>query len=240
MKEEGLSLLGILLAISASMILIVGVALLSTRLFNTSRESTEQVRITEDARLQLERLSDTIRDARSVDFTDDGLAAFPTEVWLQHGDRFDIQFYANFDADPVMERVHYFLNGSDLIRGVRDPYNSLNEETVVVARSIRNIAQNVPLFRYYVGEGQPPLPMPVFDKAEARLVEITVVVDVDQSQAPPPAQISTIVVPRASAVQLAPLPSPTPTPSPTQNPVPSPSPGPPPAGTLPPLNPPLP
>lgn len=226
MKENGLTLVEILLAISAGMILLVAIAVFTTRGVNLARENTEQVRITEDARVQLERMSDAVRDARSLDFSTDGFATFPAEVWLQYGDEYDIQFYTNFDEDPEIERVHYFLEGPDLKRGVRDPYNSTaSEEIVTIARSVRNQAQNVPLFRYYEAAGETPLSMPVLDRDKARLVEITLVVDVDEGQAPPAATISTIVVPRASNVKLAPEPpSPAPQPSPTPSGGPLPSP----------------
>lgn len=220
MKTAGMSLVGILVGIAAGMILVVGTALLATRGFNISREHTEQVRVTEDARIQMERLSDAIRDARSLDLTGDGLATLAPEVWLQNGAAYDIQFYTNFDEDDEIERLHYFLEGTNLKRGVKDPYNSeANEEVVVLAKSLRNIAQGKPLFQYYTEDSDVPMTAPVATTGIVERVEIILHVDVNEEQIPTTAKVSTAVTPRASDIVLtspssssSPSPSPSPTP----------------------------
>lgn len=200
----GLSMIGVLLGLAAGSILLAATALLVGREFGISREQTEQVRITEDARVQIERLADTIRDARSRDENGDGLATFPSEVWLQAGDDFDIQLYTNLDTDGGLERVHYFLEGTELKRGVRDPYAqpSNQEEVTVVAVSLRNMAAGAPLFRYYLKDSDSAAPTPVAAEGEVERVEINLVVDVNETQAPSPAIISTVVSPRASQVLI--------------------------------------
>ncbi len=202
--ERGLSLVGILLGIAAGMILVLGTSLLATRGFNISREHTEQARITEDARVQMERLSDAIRDARSLDLTGDGKATFPLEIWLQNGEDYDIQFYTNFDEDDDIERVHYFLKGTELKLGMKDPYDTEEEKVTIVAKSLRNISQGKPLFQYYAGDSDVPLPTPISLAGLVGRVEISLVIDVNEAQTPSAVKISTVVAPRASSVVYSP------------------------------------
>jgi len=219
MKTAGFSLIEILLGIAAGLILVTATALLTGRAFNISREHTEQVRITEDARVQLERMSDAIRDARSLDLTGDNLSSYPSEVWLQSGKDYEIQFYTNLDEDSEIEQVRYFLEGTDLKRGVRDPHDDQSEQVVTVARSLRNVSHARPLFRYYAPGSQAPLTTPVVVTGDVERVEIILLIDVEENQAPGAAEVSTVVTPRASDVVLG---SPTPTPTPTFS-LPSPS-----------------
>lgn len=216
---KGVSLVGLLLGVAIGGILIAALALFSTRGFGVVREQTEQVRITEDARIQMEHMSDTIRDAHSIDVNGDQLANLTEERWLQVGEDFDIQFLTNFDTDADLERLHYFLEGTELKLGMRDPYTvpEEQEKVTVVARSLRNRAQNVPLFRYYSATGDAAMSAPVVASDAVKRVEITLLVDVNEQQDPGAATVATIVAPRASDVVLA-------VPSPASSPPPSPPP----------------
>lgn len=200
----GVSLVGVLLGIAMGSALLLALMLFVTRGFGVSREQAEQVRIVEDARVQIERMSDAIRDARSTDTNADELATLPEEVWLQRGEDFSIDFLVNVDDDSDLERVRYFLDGSELRRGVRDPLteSSASEEITTVARSVRNsgLAEPVPLFRYLPAEGDDALGTPITAPDAVKRVEITLMVDVGEQQAPGATAVSTIVMPRASVV----------------------------------------
>lgn len=203
------------MALSAGTILLAAMTILVTREFGISREQTEQVRITEDARVQMERMSDAIRDARSTDFNGDKLATLPGEPWLQSGDQYDITFLTNIDNESELELVHYFLEGTELKRGVRDPYTSSveSEQVTTIAKSLRNRARGVALFQYFPGA---ELAGPVVDVKGVKQVQITMVIDVNENQEPGAATVSTVVTPRASEFVFAtPSPSPSPTPAPS-------------------------
>lgn len=179
---KGLTMVEILIGIALALLVLGAIVLLVGRGVNLSREHTEQERITEDARVQMERLSDAIRDAHETD---------ENPTWLVEARDYDIEFYTNVDDDPDIERLRYFLEGTQLKR-------SLDGQVVVVANSLRNRAEGVPLFRYYTREGDIPLDTPVIGLESVGRVEITLVVDVNEAQAPPAATVSTMVVPRAS------------------------------------------
>jgi len=165
------------------------VALFVGRGFGLSREHYEQVRITEDARVQMERVSDAIRDARSLDFNGDGLGVGAGEIWLQNGEDYDILFYANVDKDDEIELVHYWLDGTNLMLGMTDPYDAGEEGVTIVAKSLRNFELARPLFEY----------IPVNDAGLIELVRITMIIDVDPNQVPTAAEVITTVAPRGAS-----------------------------------------
>lgn len=202
LKTAGVSLVGVLLGIALGSIIVGALALFVGRGVNVSREQTEQVRTTEDARVQIERMGDAIRDARSLDLNSDGLASSTKEEWLQAGQDFSIQFYTNFDSDSDIELVRYFVEGVDLKRGIRDPYISPSEQVTTIARSVRNVAAGEPLFRYYAGS-----------RGEIERVEIRLLVDVSPTQKPDMVTVTTVVAPRASRLFFTFPPSPTPSPT---------------------------
>ena len=66
----------------------------------------------------------------------------------------DFVFYADVDADFLIERAHYYLQGTNLMRGVVEPTGNPpdytgSETTSVVADYVRNSAQGISTFRYY-------------------------------------------------------------------------------------------
>lgn len=214
-KTAGMSLIGILLGIAVGAIILGAVSLFVGRGVDISREQTEQVRITEDARIQLDRMSDTIRNAKSFDSNNDGLATLPTEIWLQHGDDLEIDFYTNVDSDSDIERVRYFVVDGELRRGVRDPYSvpATAESVTVLSRSIRNTGAT-PIFRYYGGT---EVETPVVAPGTIERVGISLLVDYDPNQDPAPATVGTTVAPRVSKIfpiAATPTPSVSPSPSP--------------------------
>lgn len=66
----------------------------------------------------------------------------------------DFVFYADIDGDPLIERVHYYLSGTSLMRGVVEPTGNPPDYTgaetaTVVAEHVRNAASGIAVFRYY-------------------------------------------------------------------------------------------
>lgn len=187
--NRGFSIIELSIAMAVGAIIIGAVVLFVGRGFGISRVNFEQVRITEDARNLLERVSDTIRNARDV-----GGAS-----WLEVAEQYEISVYANVDADPDVEKVRYFLQQATLSRGVIQPVGNGNyppglEKITVVAKSVRNFEQGVPLFTYYASsEG-------------VISVDITLIVDANIFQPPPFATVHTLVTPRQAATPPTPTP----------------------------------
>ncbi len=113
--------------------------------YRTNAYSLEQATAVTTAQRGLES---TVRTIREAAFSSQG--AFPIVSVAPH----DFVFYADVDADPLIERVHYYLSGTTLMRGVLDPTGTppdyVGVESVeVVADYVRNLSVGTSTFRYY-------------------------------------------------------------------------------------------
>ncbi len=105
-------------------------------------------------------------------------------------------FYSNIDSDPLKEKVRYFLNGTNLQKGVVKPtgspltYNSGSEIISTLAVNVTSVQ-----FSYYnknYDGTTAPLSFPI-NISDVRLVKITVTMDKDPNAPPAPTTFSTQV-----------------------------------------------
>lgn len=103
----------------------------------------------------------------------------------------DLSFYADVDADSAIEKVHYYISGTNLMKGIVDPsgdppvYTGA-ENTTVISENVRNLDASVgtTTFLYYDENGTS-----VTDYArigDVRFIAATVLVDVDPLRSPIP------------------------------------------------------
>lgn len=204
--QAGVSIVEVAVWIAIAGLLIVAVSVLLGVGIGSNRFQFEQVLTTEDARRQLELMSDTLRNARNEGDNNWLLLAGDNEV----GVRTDI------NGDGTVEQVTYMLDGNDLKRTVgvlgEDP------EVRIVARSIRN-GPGEPLFLYYNAENEQITAAEAISSTVERII-VSLLVNVSEPQNPDSGQILTEVKPRAEdtrTVRLWPvtltLPDPVTTPS---------------------------
>lgn len=90
------------------------------------------------------------RELRTARAGDNG--SYPLEIVLDQ----EIAFFSDIDFDGQVERVRYFLNGSQFSKGVTESttypvsYPSDQERVKVLSENIRNGA--IPVFYYYNGD----------------------------------------------------------------------------------------
>ena len=202
-SARGFSLIELLVAVAIASLLVVALTMFVARSFTISREQFEQVQITEDARLELERISDAIRNARYVDRNNNGITNDPQEGWLVLADRFDIAIFTNIDGDTDGELVRYFIEATaprELKRTVTQLQGTAitnQQQTSVLSKNMRNIEQNQPLFTYYAPAGTAmPVPVGAANLTTIARVGLQLVVDVNDKQKPDAAVIATDVTPR--------------------------------------------
>ncbi|OGG62809.1 hypothetical protein A3C21_02555 [Candidatus Kaiserbacteria bacterium RIFCSPHIGHO2_02_FULL_59_21] len=124
-----------------------------------------------------------VRAIREAAYASDG--AYP--IVSLADDQF--AFYADVDADPLIEKVRYYLNGSAVMEGVGDPsgdppaYTGA-ETTSVVSQYVRNADESLVMFTYYDEEGAQVTDYA--DIAAVRFVTVNIVVDVDTGKLPDP------------------------------------------------------
>lgn len=200
--SQGYTLVETVVVIAIAGLLLVGLAMFVGRSFNVSREQFEQARITEDARLEMERISDAIRNARYIDLNGNGFTSDAGETWLQTGEDYAISVFTNIDADAAAERVRYFVETAEprhLMRGVLEAPFTGTETVSVLMRSLENYGDSTPIFTYFGSNGtQIPAPVTAVNLAATARVGITLVVDVNPQQLPGAANVTTDVTPRSS------------------------------------------
>lgn len=99
----------------------------------------------------------------------------------------DLVLYANTDNDSSVERVHYYLSGSNLYEGILnpsgDPPTYTGTETVtLLAENVQNISLGVNAFTYFNASG---VQMTDYTKiSDVRFVTVNLSVDTDTTRAP--------------------------------------------------------
>ncbi len=202
---SGLTLIELLVAIGAGIFVIGGVIILLARDNVLSRQVAEQQRITEDARTNIKRIEQAIRNAQDPD-TD--------TAWIvpEASNDQQLTLYTRRGDSNLIQKVTYSLQGSELVESAipRGPDGSFDPATAtshVLAASVRNGLQNVPLFSY-----EPAAP------PENSIVGINLIIDTDLNTQPDAVSVKTAASPRLIKVG-GPVPIPTPAPSPGVEPL---------------------
>ena len=132
-------------------VMIVGAIVVSlSYTYRGQRFAFEQADATRSARTGMERMVQNLREASSADN-----GAYPI---ISMGTS-SIEFYSDYDNDSKIERLHYFLDGTDIKRGIvesaGDPptYATSTEVVSTVSQYVRNEDLGVPLFTLYDKDG---------------------------------------------------------------------------------------
>jgi len=168
------SLIWVAVFVVAMMALIV--SLLSFYRANTY--TLEQAEAVTDARRSIEHVIQTLREA---DYSNEG--AYPIVSMSTSS----VMFYADVDGDPFLERVHYYLDGTVLRRGLLDPTGDppvyTGSETVsTVSPYVRNASQDLNVFRFFDENGDEITDLSRV--VDVRFVRMDVIVNVSPSRLP--------------------------------------------------------
>jgi len=175
-SQKGLTLIEALLAIFVFTVGIGGLFGIILNLYRTHDYMFEQSQAIFEARQGIKIMVKEIREAREGD---DG------SYIIEKADDYEFIFYSDIDRDEDTERVRYFLDGSDLKRGVIEPtgwpirYHKSEEKISIVTSYVRN---QPPIFHYYDGQGNeldPPARL-----KETKMMSVYLVVNVDPNRPP--------------------------------------------------------
>jgi len=146
--------------------------------YQGQRFAFEQADAIRSARAGIDRI---VRELREVSYADTG--AYSIESMSTSS----LVFFSDFDNDGSIERVRYFLDGTELKRGVTEststpPVYTTPEAVSVVSDHIRNETLGVPLFTLYDKDGNE---MSNFSDVDAlAFVLVRLVANVDPLHAP--------------------------------------------------------
>ena len=146
--------------------------------YRTNKYTVEQAGAVSSAQRGIEQLVRTIREAG---YSSQG--AFPI---VSIGTN-DFVFYADVDADPLIEKVHYYISGTNLNQGITDatgdpPGYTTAEVVSTLSEYVHNLDQSVSAFRYYDASG-----VEITDYsnwARVRFVNVSIIVNVDPNKLP--------------------------------------------------------
>jgi len=174
---------GLTMIESAIWISILSVTLISLMtsilyFYRTNKYAIQQSSAVSSAQSGIERMVRTIREAS---YSSQG--AFPIVSIGQN----DFIFYADVDTDPLIEKIHYYISGTNLIQGTTDatgdpPVYTTAEIASAISDYVRNLSEGVVTFRYYDTDGAEITNYA--QRANVRFVRVNVVVNVDQNKLP--------------------------------------------------------
>ncbi|PCI29934.1 hypothetical protein COB52_02045 [Candidatus Kaiserbacteria bacterium] len=149
MKNRGISLIETLVLIAVFTLIIMAIVSSLRFVYRGQRFAFEQADATRSARQGTERV---VKDLRETSYADDG--AYPIAAMATSS----VTFFSDYDNDGKVERLRYFLDGTDFKEGITEsagdpPAYSVSETVNVVSDNVRNEALSIPLFTFYDKSG---------------------------------------------------------------------------------------
>jgi type II secretory pathway component PulJ len=170
--SKGFSIIETIIAITIFTIATIAIMTFVVQNYLMLRRINEQVEAQNQARKAVKTM---IKELRNANVADTGAYT------IESASSTSLVFFANIDSSSDRERVRYFLQGSDLKKGVIKPsglpikYNPIDEVVSTVAGYVRNLS-----FLYFDGNytgSQAPLSEPI-NVTEVKFVRVSLEVDV--------------------------------------------------------------
>jgi type II secretory pathway pseudopilin PulG len=185
LQKKGLTLIEMVVAIGILTVAMGGFSLLFLRSLQVNAFIIEEGNTAMLTSRTVDSITNDLRRVRQGDNGD-----FP----IVSASAFDLKVYVNIDNDPATERVHYFMDGNLLKRGVSKPipgtpvtYPATDDTVTTIATYVVN-ASSEPLFSYY-NKNYPgdtannPLAGAI-SVSDVRLIRVWVRMNIDPIKAP--------------------------------------------------------
>lgn len=182
--HHGFTLFEALVAISIFVVSVTIVAEYIFQGYNSNRFTLELSDAIDHAKKGIDFMAKEIREAN---FSDNG------DYPILDAQSQSFTFYSDMDSDKQIEKIRYYLSGTNLIKGVTEPtltqpaqYLSANETLSTISQYVRNGSD--PVFYYYNGDypadtTNNPLPAPA-NVNEIKLVRLFLKVNIDPLKTP--------------------------------------------------------
>lgn len=183
-NQQGITLIELIIVVAILGMLAASISFFITQGFQIQTYSFELASSLNEARTGVETM---VKEIRETQIADNG--AFP--IFLADDNTFI--FYGDIDKDAAVERVRYFLSGTDFKKGIIEPtqnpitYLEQNEVITTITRYVQNDA-STPVFTYYdnnwpTDTANNPLPTPA-DVTKVSLIHVFLKINVNPSRAP--------------------------------------------------------
>lgn len=184
-KYSGMTVIEMLVAILIFVIAIEGFSLLFIRSWKMNSYSIEMGKASFGVSQGINTIVSYLRKTRQ---SDNG--SYP----IQSASNNDLIVFSDYDKDGITERLHFYLQNSQVKMGITKPssgsqkvYQVADQETKILADRIVN-SNSEPIF-YYYNKNYPadtinnPVAMPV-DVSTIRLIKIFLKINIDPNRAP--------------------------------------------------------
>lgn len=191
--QKGLTVIELVIVLAVLLLAVGAIVTFQTDFFSIGSFLEKGFTVQRDTERVIDEIVEEIRTAGQSE-----AGGYPLEITASTS----LAFYANIDKDAAKERIHYFLNGSDLWKSVVQPAGqpatyatSTATETLVLM--LRNVITNdtPQIFSYYDSNyagTTTPITQPV-NVLSIRLIGISITVDEDTGLLPPPITVSSQV-----------------------------------------------
>ncbi|MFH1456876.1 MAG: prepilin-type N-terminal cleavage/methylation domain-containing protein [Patescibacteria group bacterium] len=175
--KNGFTLIEALVALGIFIIASMVIAAFITNSYKLQNFTFEQTSAIDEARRGVETMVKELREALPGD-----TGAYPIEL----ADTHEIIFYADFDRDDAIEKVHYWLEESDFKKGVTEAsgnplaYNQADEQTETISRYVRNYTDAIFTYR---DSNYNALSTPA-DPNEVKLIHVYLKINMFENRAP--------------------------------------------------------
>ncbi len=170
--KNGFTIIEVLVVL-AIFVVILGALVGSLRYFYRSNTTAiEQSFAVQSARRGIENIATDIREAT---YSDEG--SYPVISMATSS----FSFYSDIDSDIFIEKVRYFLDGTDVKRGVIDSsgdprtYDDNNEVVSIISENVRNASESTDIFTYYDTNGS--VITSTASTTNVRFVDINIIVN---------------------------------------------------------------
>lgn len=190
--QAGFTVVELLVAMAVFFVVIGVVSAFLVSTVSTGGLLTRQVVALQDGRRALEAFAREFREATTSSIGSYAIeSATPTSF----------VFYANVDGDSYRERVRYFLDGTNLKKGVTKPSGTplaYRPETETVQVLVSSVVAGSALFAYYDGSytGTQSALVPPVGPTQVRYVSFTLVIDEQPNVPPDPLTLKITASPR--------------------------------------------
>lgn len=193
-EHSGMTIIEMIVAIAIFSLGMAGVTLLFTKVWQGNSYTLEMGQSTMTVSQGINKMMGYIRRANQGDN-----GSYPIVSAANN----DLVLYSDYNKDDVVERLHFYKNGQQILMGVTNPTDTMPETYPVGDQQAINIANyivndaNTPIFYYYDhnysgGVGQNPLTVPVTVSA-VRLMKIFLQININPNRAPDNIQMQSFV-----------------------------------------------
>ena len=173
----GFTIIEVLVALGVFVIAILIITAFIINSYKLQNFTYEQSTAISEARRGIETMVKELRETLPGD-----TGAYPIEL----AETQEIIFYADFDRDDAIEKVHYWLDGSDFKKGVIEAsgnpltYNPANEQVETISRYVRNYEDAIFIYRDsdYIALNTPA------DPNEVKLINVYLKINMFDNRAP--------------------------------------------------------